>query len=261
MSNTQIIRLQGDPNQWSVAITRETIQRILKNPTGDTGDMLALWMFYAYTARWQHTNRPKSVTEYTAKGLGWSVARVRRAKSELAKLGLIADSKTTDGNGRITGWYVEVFYLALAQNVHPHDFPQGGNTGDKYSRSGSLNALAVNKTKSSLKPSPPSDGVGFKRNEIEYDANWKPDSRSKEQKLRTIKPPVNCPSEREFEEFMENEGFTHIPNKREDLYRRLCAQKWHQWKSAYRKWVPIRNWQAYVAGLENKMDDATTSTR
>jgi len=85
----------------------------------------------------------------------------------------------------------------------------------------------------------------------EIPAQWIPDQRTKEQKLAALQVPRNYPSEREFEDFMDSEGFTEIPNKRPDLYGNLCDQKWHHWTG--RKWKPIANWKMYVRALEEKI--------
>lgn len=258
-ANTKLVLIQGDPSRWSVAITRETIQRILKHPDGNNGDMLALWMFYAYTARWQHTNKPRAVTNYTAEGLDWSPARVRRGKKQLSELGLVADAKSSDVSGKITGWYIEVFYLATAETVHTNDFPQGGKPGDKCSRTGSLNALGVKSLKKTK------EDTFCKRacspSEIqEYEPEWKPQAGTKEQKLRRIKPPKDYPSEEEFSEFSQNE-LQMVPNYRDNLYLQLCQRKWHEWKKDRQYWKRIRNWKAYVMGLEHKIESSIESLR
>jgi len=82
-----------------------------------------------------------------------------------------------------------------------------------------------------------------------FSAIWKPDHRSKEQKLATIQPPEDYPSEAEFDALLENEELDEISTYRPGLYRELCRHKWHQWNAKLGKWIKIRDWRAYVSRL------------
>jgi len=111
--------------------------------------------------------------------------------------------------------------------------------------------LSKNQSKESEETSPVGDAAVS-----EYSAVWKPISESKKVLLRRIQPPSNYPSEREFNDFIEDECFDHIAmGKRGDLYSDLCNNKWHHWGA--RRWIPIRDWRAYVRALEEKMEAAT----
>lgn len=46
-----------------------------------------------------------------------------------------------------------------------------------------------------------------------------------------------------------------ITNYRPDLYGQLCDAKWRKWNDRAKKWVPIRDWRAYVKGLNNHIQD------
>jgi hypothetical protein len=104
---------EGDSTQWSVGITRESIEIILKSETiAPVADMLALWMFYAYTARWQKTNRPKATVAYVMSGLGWGRDKVRKARHGLSHLRLIQDiQELKEENGKWGAAYVQVNHL------------------------------------------------------------------------------------------------------------------------------------------------------
>lgn len=82
---------------------------------------------------------------------------------------------------------------------------------------------------------------------------WKPDSRSKEEKLRSLKTPKDIPGELEFNEFVERESLCFVANV--DIYERLSECKWRQWDG--RNWRRIKYWQAYVSALNSKMEEAT----
>lgn len=110
-----LVLCEGDASEWTVAMTRQTIERILKGDSElkDRGDMVALWMFYAYTCRWQNTLQARATTNYAAEGLGWSEERVRKAKKALVAMGLIEDVRVTDDiSGKVYRWFIKVRYLA-----------------------------------------------------------------------------------------------------------------------------------------------------
>lgn len=89
-------------------------------------DLMALYQFYYYTAKWQGTNQPKATVYYVAEGLKWTPERVRRAKARLIRLGLVADVREVDEKTkRVTGYYIKVKFLWKSQ---PSDFPEAGKS-------------------------------------------------------------------------------------------------------------------------------------
>ena len=108
-----------------IIITKQTFDSFLA--TDIPSDLIALYMFYYYTAKWQATNQPKCTTYYTAKALKWTEARVRRAKKELVSFGFIEDIQQKDNvSGKVTGCYIKLNYIMKESNIHPHDLPQCG---------------------------------------------------------------------------------------------------------------------------------------
>lgn len=77
---------------------------------------------------------------------------------------------------------------------------------------------------------------------------------SKAQKLANIQTVPNFPSEAEFDQFIDSipDG-EYITEYRPDLYDRLCAAKWHDWRLD--RWTPIRNWKVYVERFAAKIRD------
>ena len=142
-------------------ISKPTMDKFLeqKNPA----DLMALYMFYYYTAKWQKTNRPKATTSYVANGLNWSENRVRRTKNVLIQLKLIENAKDYSKEHKIKGWYIKIKYLWGANatnkvvgvikkdNNHPNENTQGGkphsvdNQETNALSVNSINALSVNK--------------------------------------------------------------------------------------------------------------------
>ncbi len=90
-----------------------------------------------------------------------------------------------------------------------------------------------------------------------FKAQWKPIQGTKKEQLSHIEPPLDYPSEKEFDAWVEEEGLENlIDGKRHDLYETLCDRKWHHWDG--RRWRLIRDWEKYVRALETKINDATT---
>ena len=118
-----------------IILTKQTIDIFLKSDS--PGDLLALYSFYYYTAKWQGTNQPKCTTSYAARGLKWSEAKVRKAKRDLMSLGLIEDIVSKGADGKITSHYVRLRYIikqSTLANLHTDEMPQGGkyNTVEEH---------------------------------------------------------------------------------------------------------------------------------
>ena len=61
------IKVSYDPLQEPLSLPKSLMDDFLKSK--DYGDLLALYTFYYYTAKWQHTHQPRATTAYTAKGI------------------------------------------------------------------------------------------------------------------------------------------------------------------------------------------------
>jgi uncharacterized phage protein (TIGR02220 family) len=135
-----------------VILTKQTIDAFLK--TENPADVIALYIFYYYTAKWQKTNQPKCTTNYVANGLKWSEARTRKIKKELLNLGLIENISVKDESGKISGHYIRLNYIikpSTLEEIHRVENPQGGknnrveNLGTNALSNDNLNALSSNK--------------------------------------------------------------------------------------------------------------------
>lgn len=135
-----------------VVTSKQTLDILLKQE--NPGQLIALYIFYYYTAEWQHTNQPKATIEFCAKGLKWGVEKTRSIKGKLIDLGLIQDIKKVNSQTkRVEGWYVKIKYFwnhpmeNQEGGFHPTDLPGGGSSHSVESRgtnaleSGILNAL------------------------------------------------------------------------------------------------------------------------
>lgn len=75
-------------------------------------DLLALYTFYYYTAKWQETSQPYATASYVANGIGWGVDKVIFIKKMLVELKLIESVIRKDGNGRIIGHFIKLKLLS-----------------------------------------------------------------------------------------------------------------------------------------------------
>lgn len=142
--------------------TKQTFELFLKQEK-NVSDLIALYDFYYYTAKWQKTNQPKATIKYVMKGLRWGEKKTRDRKQQLVKLGLIQDIKRLDKRKRITGWYIQINYIwgentildrvksTLAIPATLAEKPQGGvfhsveSEGTNALSALNINALSINK--------------------------------------------------------------------------------------------------------------------
>lgn len=169
----------------------------------------------------------------------WSVRTIKTIFTNLANMGVVV---TCQPEGRIS-----------RRKYYRIDFGVMARISDRARAARSIvQGLPVPITKTTVKETKESKETAneFAADSLSFSAQWKPDERTKEQKLRAIKPSNNYPSERTFDAFIESEELDGIVEYRPDLYSTLCDHKWHQWKDDLGKWVRIRDWKAYVRALD-----------
>jgi len=120
--------------------------------TDNFAELLSLYIFYYYTAKWQETNQPKCSTYYTAQGLKWGVEKVRKYKRILKETGLVEDIVDIDEKTKQTkGWYIKINYIFKQNTInnielsHPSGFPHSGSSqGVGKSDPNALSTLKLN---------------------------------------------------------------------------------------------------------------------
>jgi hypothetical protein len=113
-----------------IVISKMMIDKMLSSTEAKPADLLALHSFYYYTSIWQKTWQARCTTQYAAKALQMSVHRIRAAKKELIRLGLVKEVKKPilNKNGHNTlKYYIQVHYFDTsntsdASNLWAHDF-------------------------------------------------------------------------------------------------------------------------------------------
>jgi len=127
-----------DLDSHLMTITVTTCSRCLSHPRG--ADALALYMFLYMTAKRQNTVRPKASQAYCRRGLNWGKDRYQKANGALTELGLAEQIVRKDAaTGRITGWYVHLKYVPIADSpaeseIHRVENPPGGDQGTNTKR-------------------------------------------------------------------------------------------------------------------------------
>lgn len=180
---------------------------------------------------------------YLAKMMGCSAGVIANEISKLRKKKLILDWGF-DGRRR---------QVTVAREVHPNPFGEGSSTDE------GRHHLPVNIDTSELLESKESKETGFEKPasfSSEFETLWKPDTATKEQKLKRIRTPRDYPSESEFDSFLESRCLDSIVTYRPDLYSYLCDCKWHRWETEFNKWVRIRDWKKYLLSFNDTIQRA-----
>lgn len=113
-----------DSNDEPIVLSKPLLDVLLKQE--HYPELIALYCFYYYTAKWQKTNQPHATTAYVSQGIGWHENKVKKIKKILKELGLISNVVGRDKEKKITGHYIKVNFIW--SKTHPdlqHDQPTG----------------------------------------------------------------------------------------------------------------------------------------
>ena len=141
----------GPIDNQLVILNKATLDRFLKED--NPGNLIALYTFYYYTAKWQQTNQPYCTTSYAAKGLHWRQTKVISTKKQLINMGLITDIWIRRC-GKFCKSYISVNYIWKTENAETvcasqnQSLPKRGAVDggtNALSNSNSTNALSTNK--------------------------------------------------------------------------------------------------------------------
>lgn len=131
-----------------IVLLKGTIDRFLEED--NTCDLISLYVFYYYTAKWQKTNQPKATDNYVMNGLKMGKVKFSKAKKTLQELGLIEQVTSRSASGRVTGHYIKLKYIMSKSHFQEnHQNPQNPPSGFQETNALStnrLNALSTNIT-------------------------------------------------------------------------------------------------------------------
>ena len=134
-----------------IIVTKQTLDKFLKED--NPADLISLYIFFYYTARWQKTNIIKATQNYVKKGLGWGIDRLNKSEDKLINLGLIEKITRRDNKGKVVGCFVKIKYIFTNKNVELVQNTQKplvdeatcGKQETNALSTNSINALSTNK--------------------------------------------------------------------------------------------------------------------
>lgn len=127
-----------------IVLSKVTSDILLKQEK--PSDVLALYLFYYITSKWQDQKNAYCTTSYTAKGIKWSETRVRKTKKVLIRLGLIEDVCKRGRSGKIIQHYIKVNFKWVKEDVMDHPVRNsGGGFDEGVVDQGSNTTLLVDK--------------------------------------------------------------------------------------------------------------------
>lgn len=111
-------KVQYDTEDEPIILSKPLLDLLLRQEDSKPSDLIGLYSFYYYTAKWQKTNQPKATVSFVSKGLRWEEKKVKRNKRVLVGLGLIKDVVRRDAESRkITGHYIKVNFIWSRDSV------------------------------------------------------------------------------------------------------------------------------------------------
>jgi hypothetical protein len=111
-----------------IVLSKVLFDYILKN-TKYPAEVLSLYSFYYYTAKWQETNRVYATTAFVSKGLHWTEEKVRKIKKILLDMCLIAEYRQrTQDNSRILKCYIEVNIVWQMSDIQDNNIENNNTT-------------------------------------------------------------------------------------------------------------------------------------
>lgn len=147
-----------DRNQEPIILSKILLDKLLKqdNPS----DLIALYSFYYYTAKWQKTNQPKATDNYCMNGLKIGYDRFRKAKNKLLELGLIEKLQIRIDN-KIFEWIIKINFIwkdATYKNSENLELgkPRTRKTKINALSTNNKNALSTNTPREKIPPKTPS---------------------------------------------------------------------------------------------------------
>jgi DNA-binding PadR family transcriptional regulator len=220
------------------AIVIQQLYWLLKNP--DNGKIVdgERWIFNTI-AQWTENYFPF-----------WSETTVKRIFRFLEKMGLVVSCQPEGKMSRRKYYRLSragVNLLKSGKILKPKRRSRWDQVDPFMGSSRSLPITETTDRDYSLKQTTEQDSAAS----LSIPAEWKPTS--KEEQLAALAVPADFPSQREFDEFVEEEC-ENIYTYREDLYLQLCRHKWHHWNERINKWKRIKSWKEYVRALDDHIN-------
>lgn len=101
--------IEYNQEEEPIVLSKPLLDLLLKQTK--PADLIALYSFYYYTAKWQRTNCPKATNSYIGTALKWSEEKVLKNKKTLIELKLIENIKVKNEASQFSGHYIKVNFL------------------------------------------------------------------------------------------------------------------------------------------------------
>jgi hypothetical protein len=111
-----------DQNEEPIVLSKHLLEILLQDP--HPVEVIGLYVFYYFQAKYQKTNQIWATTEFTANGLHWGIEKVRSVKTRLRNLGLIEDIQNREQNNIFGKWYIKINFIWTQRRTS--DFPNLG---------------------------------------------------------------------------------------------------------------------------------------
>ena len=138
-----------------IVLSKALLDTLLKD-NYEPQNLISLYVFYYYTAKWQKTNQPYCTISYIGKTFNWNDKKVRRVKNKLKKLGLVEDVERRGNGNKIIGHYVKINFIwkqsTLEKNAGVQKMQGCKNYQGNALSSVSTNALNSNNGKNEKSP-------------------------------------------------------------------------------------------------------------
>jgi hypothetical protein len=136
-----------DPANYFIMLPKDIYDIFFKEKNG--GDLIAVYSFYCYTAKWQHTNTPKATNHYCMKGLGFGESRFLKTKLKLISMGLIQKVFRPVNNG---GWFIKINNQISKDHLNLKNLEKQelGKPGGNTKENNTINAYIINKYSQNL---------------------------------------------------------------------------------------------------------------
>lgn len=195
----------------------------------------------------------------------------RAALKELELAGYIKKTHVRGAHGYLTNWEYVVYeqpqppdasQQKKTRNCPKSDYPTLANpTLNKDVPETEIKRMSSDEESLRVVSNCVAERSPEKSPEPEFAATWQPDERSKQEKLKSLRPPDEYPSQREFERFLVDSELDSVIQHRGNLYGDLCDAKWHRWSNRGQKWLLIRDWRKFATGLEATIADGMGGNR
>lgn len=122
--------VQYDVNEEPIVLSKHLLEILLKDQS--PADVIGLYTFYYFIAKYQKTNQVWATTQFVANGMHWGLEKTRAVKARLKGYGLIEDVQTKNEDNTFDKRYIKINFIWTKTKVQ--EFPCDGKPVPRNSR-------------------------------------------------------------------------------------------------------------------------------